>query len=76
MIKHIQNSRLKTVARSDRRFQKSKDGIAYKFDRLTPPEEVVWLRLPNFAEIKKLWQGGELMLPRTYRPGMYLNVIV
>lgn len=46
------------------------------FDRLTPPEEAVWIRVPTLAQLKALWQDGKLVLPRFYRPGHFLNVVV
>lgn len=48
----------------------------YTYDKLSPPEEVVWLRIPNFQKLKSLFKNGRLILPSFYRPGMYLNVIV
>lgn len=48
----------------------------YVYDRLTPPEGVVFLRVPTLASLKALWKNGQLVLPRFYRPGTYLNVIV
>ena len=76
MINRIEDPSLRTTVRSGGRSQTSKDGKPRTYGRLAPPEDVIWLKLPNFAKIKQLWRDGELILPRSYRPGMYLNVIV
>ncbi len=46
-----------------------------KFSR-TPPNGIVWIRIPQFKLIEQLFQDNKLVLPRSYRPGMYLNMII